>query len=976
MIKISERSIYTPIIQFLEKELNARGISEPRIGRGFVDIFFQLNSTPFIIEIKFGGEREYRQAIDQVFDYAIEYNTKNIIVLVLPKERKGQVILDISKFYDAILSQRVRIAWIHTDYWSDWPIGVEIKEILKELERRFRTKKRKVDFNSIVKAIRENVQDLYTIIRQAKTEEIFEEVTTKLELFTGLSEIKRDKELKARISMLASYLLFNQLLFYHVYQTKSKDKTLPELRPIKSIRELNKYFSLILNIDYQPIYEVKLINKIPERRETVELINRVIKNLILLRAEHITQDLAGKFFHALLPKEVAKVWAAFYTNPIAAEILANLVIEKWDETILDPACGSGTLLAACYRRKLRLFEKQTGKSLEEETIRKLHKKFVEEHITGIDIMPFAAHLTTINLASQKLDQPTNIVRIARMDSLELAAKSLDREFKKKGILLRPFVSDAQLTLTGRKIVLRKATTVSPSGIGKEFYLKPVDIIIMNPPFSDKRKLPTEYNQKLKRLSPIYEKVVGGAPNLWAYFIRLADLLLKDGGKIALVIPINLFRGFLTKTVREFLIQNYRILYIIKPEKEAAFSESAQYRDVLLIAKKGKPKKNDITKIVFVNTTIRDKDELWARKLSENILNSEKDYSDEEIQIVSVKASELMNNINNLMPFLIFSKKELKPLFKFLNELKVKMKSISTTLKEFKLILGFNTFPAGTAQKAFITRPTTSDRIKQAFLVYEKEQGNHIIAKVKDSNISVRIAKTKVYPALRTNTGISTISIDSKHDFLIGEKPREYKKIEPLIIAKIEEKRKKYSGKAYKMIGYEEIKRRIISSQTFLALCIKFNIYSPNSHLFAFVASKRFSPLYTFLSFPSLTLENAKILALFFNSIAYITQFLSLKSESQLQRTEIKVYDLSRILVPDINKLQKNQKIKLLKVFERLKNIEFPSLIDQFKNRFWGRMELDETVLGVLGFSKNEIKELLPQIYDAIVEELETMKKVK
>jgi 23S rRNA G2445 N2-methylase RlmL len=110
-----------------------------------------------------------------------------------------------------------------------------------------------------------------------------------------------------------------------------------------------------------------------------------------------------RFFHDLIPFEVRKILAAFYTHPVAAEILADLTVGSWDEIVLDPACGSGTLLVSAYKRKMSLYQKLHGfKDLDA-----IHKKFLENDLTGIDIMPFAAHITTLNLATQDIEQETN-----------------------------------------------------------------------------------------------------------------------------------------------------------------------------------------------------------------------------------------------------------------------------------------------------------------------------------------------------------------------------------------------------------------------------------------------------------------------------------------------------------------------------------------------------------------------------------------
>jgi hypothetical protein len=292
-IKLEERSIYSYIINFLESEFKAKTLIEGRVEKGYVDIFFALDSSPFVLEIKLGKqEKKLADAIAQAWKYADKLKTRNVVALVFPRLQSGQTILveHLPRLKEIILSEVVE-GYVHTDYWEKWIEGRTLKDVLAELAERFYKKKSEYDFNSIVKAIREVVQDLYTVIRQAKTEEIFEEVAEKLELFVGLGEeIKNKKEAMNRVSMLASYLLFNQLLFYHIYKIKTKDERIEELRPINSLKDLKKYFKKIVEIDYQPIYAINLIDKIPENPEVIELINKAITNLLVIRVEYVTQD--------------------------------------------------------------------------------------------------------------------------------------------------------------------------------------------------------------------------------------------------------------------------------------------------------------------------------------------------------------------------------------------------------------------------------------------------------------------------------------------------------------------------------------------------------------------------------------------------------------------------------------------------------------------------------------------------------------
>jgi len=122
-------------------------------------------------------------------------------------------------------------------------------------------------------------------------------------------------------------LLFNQLLFYHIYKKISNDPNLKDLEEVKELREIQECFQKITDMDFREIYKVNIIENIPNNEKAVKILNQVIKAIKLLRTEYIGHDLTGRFFHKLLPSEVRKVLAAFYTHPIAADLLAFLTIE-------------------------------------------------------------------------------------------------------------------------------------------------------------------------------------------------------------------------------------------------------------------------------------------------------------------------------------------------------------------------------------------------------------------------------------------------------------------------------------------------------------------------------------------------------------------------------------------------------------------------------------------------------------------------
>jgi predicted RNA methylase len=920
------------------------------------------------MEVKLGRkEKKLAEAVAQGYKYAQSINTRNVIALVLTQLSPGQEILieKLDKLQSIILGSKVE-GYVHTEYLEKWVENITLQQVLEEIYERTIKKEREVDFNSVVKAIREIVEDLYDIIRQARTDEIFEEVAKKLELFVGIGEIKDREKAKSQVNMLASYLLFNQILFYHIYKIKTNNPELKPLSPIISLKDLQKYFDDLKRIDYRPIYSIELVDKIPEKLEIIEKINMVIKNVLVIRAEHITKDLAGRFFHALLPKEVAKVWAAFYTHPVAAEILANLAIDRWDEKVIDPACGSGTLLAASYQRKLDLYKEEVGRELTEEEIRQLHKKFLEEDITGIDIMPFAAHLTAINLSAQHLEATTNFLRIACMDSLELAPQLKSRDFVEKGILIKSFSKELQKTLTGLKTLVSREGALSLAEEKSEFKLTPVDVVIMNPPFSDREKLPKDYLEKLSDNSEfgrILGNICGHQINLWGYFLALADMMLKPNGKIAAVIPINIARGKATEKIRNYLLENYHIKYIIKTTKDIAFSESAAFKDILLIAEKRKPNKDDETGVIFLKKSIREMNPDDIKKilyyLSENKENTE--YYEMKI----VLTNEFLKNQNNFMRIIrgsSLSRNEL--LLSFLEKIENKGEKKLVAIKSEEMLEGFHASPAGLSQLVFIVDPIIKSRTERnVLLVLKRIEERYIIANLNGLNKEIKIEKDKVVPAVKTLVGINRMDIGERHDFLITERFDEFNEVLKL---------SKWKGK----FNWRIVKKKMEGRDTHVAILHRIGISSENTHFISCYSDKKFYTTHAFNIFPRKSKDESKYLCMIFNSIVGLVQFLMIMKETTGEFIEFMQSDLEEVKVLKMSELSSFERKNLNEVWDKVSRIEFPSILEQLEKRFWARVELDKTILKVLGFSDEEIDYWLPKVYDAIVEELKAMKEVR
>jgi len=77
----------------------------------------------------------------------------------------------------------------------------------------------------------------------------------------------------------------------------------------------------------------------------------------------------------------------------------------------------------------------------------------------------------------------------------------------------------------------------------------------------------------------------------------------------------------------------------------------------------------------------------------------------------------------------------------------------------------------------------------------------------------------------------------------------------------------------------------------------------------------------------------------------------------------------RLLVPDPKKLTESERNRILDVFEKVRETEFPSIREQLKTGFHARKTIDMLWLKILGY-KGSSEELLEKLYISLLNELE------
>jgi len=947
------------IRDLLQEELRKRGVTvvpefsvSTPVGRLAPDMLLK-NGAQYVVETKLGAETKLLDAMVRLYDYS-KYVTeaKGAFAVLFPQELRQpwshDVILNIAMnpkteyvvtaiFKD--LRPSTRFAGNLSEI-ADWMAGHVLRAPVVEADTGF-----------AIRVLRDAVSYITASVRQLRDKEL-EDIFGGKTVFENILQYEEGKYPLEEMRQAATYLLVNQLLFYHVLTRMDASFPAVDEEKIRKPADLAQYFEPVLKRDYSSIFGFDVASRLPV--DATEVVKKVVMVVKALAPEKIRHDLLGKVFHELIPFEVRKAVAAFYTNNEAAEILAQLAIDKPDAKVMDLAVGSGTLLVAAYRRKRELLQKVKG-TIELED----HKRFLEQDLTGIDIMPFAAHLAVVHLSLQALLYETERVRVAVWDSTELKpGQTIPAIWSElKAAYRRPTLDMfAKGGITEESYITKGAVTLEGVG-GEKIPLEQADLIIMNPPFTRQERLPSDYKIALEKRLQGYEEYLHGQLGLYGHFIFLADRFVKDGGKIAFVLPATVLRVKSARGVRKLLTEGYCIEHIITAWERAAFSEGAQFREILLVAKKTKPQRESMCIITSLKKLPRSIEE--AREHAQEIksmsqkLSSKEVYSDDSMITRVISQNELKRNVDNLHIFI--SSYDLK---------------ITTLLEQIQQkasqkLIGFKSYLEQVKGEIFefdYRPPYHGVFLVEPFRAIKKVD-EWIVKEVNDKNLTIlnRFTKEELRVPLRIlKRGLRRPARTDKLDLT--------DLLDYIIMAKFGEVEKVLKNPS----TLERWRNYVTPRLTNLFISRRFDISATGTMFIAYYSQTPMVGV-DMWSIKGVPDEDAKIFALWFNSTPNILSTLVHRTETRGAWMKIHEYMLKDALILDPSKLSTKERSLLLEVFNKIQDVSFPCVLEQLQNKFWARVEIDKAILKVLAFNEQETNQLLDYLYPALTKEIEQLK---
>ena len=433
----------------------------------------------------------------------------------------------------------------------------------------------------------------------------------------------------------AALVLCNAMLM-HQRIVQANSSRFQELGRVDAIRAhgtpeglLTDGWNCILEEDYEPVFRqpLNLLNSLHFEEGRVpsgvrSAIHTLAENAVdtAERYAKMGMDHAGPLFQRVMKNKSAD--GAFFTLPVAATLLAELVLDEiaprddgrwsdpeiWErEAILDPSCGSGTLLMAmltAVKRRAILLE------ADEETLSSIHKSMVECGLTGLDINAQSIQIaacqqtigdTSVNYKKMGLwEMPHGLLPgrskySASADDVALGSLEL--------FLCSESKNNVQQEMNYRwselfdKNTVQKTTRTQLSDSVLEFEdenlrdrLKRTRIVVCNPPYTNSAGRADKFTTVVKKAMQAREAVTkeyvdseltGGSKvinsaSLQTFFTPLVDLLVNNNvGVVGKIMPATACSSVAAKNQRKYLAEKFHVSKIITLHTHIKFNWSTE-----------------------------------------------------------------------------------------------------------------------------------------------------------------------------------------------------------------------------------------------------------------------------------------------------------------------------------------------------------------------------------------------------------------
>ena len=345
-----------------------------------------------------------------------------------------------------------------------------------------------------------------------------------------------------------AHRLTGQILFYFALRRKITTLRAISLSESDQLPDaLRTYWNDVRRYDYEALFKPAEIDSLVEFPEEAQLCAKeLIENLAEYDWASLTDDVLGSIFERLIPRDEQILLGQFYTPRPVADLLVAFTVDGERPLVLDPGCGSGTILMAVY-------------SYLSHSSQLSHKELLSL-IWGFDISPFAAELAVINLFRQDMSEYDNFPRI---------------------------VSGSFFDRTPKEVVKFPVSRKTGGTEKVSISIPRFDCIVGNPPYlrsQNQDDLDPKYRNRLFAAAKSASVLAPPKTDLFAFFVYHALQFMKEGSRIGFVTPASWLTADFARPLQEALVSRIRLVAVIASSAESFFPQ-VQINTVLLVAEK-------------------------------------------------------------------------------------------------------------------------------------------------------------------------------------------------------------------------------------------------------------------------------------------------------------------------------------------------------------------------------------------------------
>lgn len=273
------------------------------------------------------------------------------------------------------------------------------------------------------------------------------------------------------------------------------------------------------------------------------LLALVLYRLNMYDFKDVTNDLLGFTYEVFIDRTARNQKGHFLTPPVIVEFMLDRAEYNTPsiigESLLDPACGSGSFLVHAARRLRKICYSSTISGDQAQSARFFIEQ-VKTKLVGLEVNPFSCYLAELNLFIQVLDDLALLWKYGERPDIERFAIYNTNSLEMPRAVLSSGQNTLATSFTDEATALDDAALVK--GKSEAF-----GYILCNPPYVNRGII---LETKSYGEFPFYHEVVKGDENFYLLFLRLATYYVAPGGSICFICPLNLFGDESTMRARE------------------------------------------------------------------------------------------------------------------------------------------------------------------------------------------------------------------------------------------------------------------------------------------------------------------------------------------------------------------------------------------------------------------------------------------